>query len=108
MLPVLALLHYVATLVDEARNACVCGTRYAAAGLYGTQLGELQMLTVSGTVAPPAIVGDDKQQVGSFSDKLSDISSKHRLVTNKSTYLVAVKRQNPGLIVFLEGSHRTS
>ena len=80
-LPPAERLNYIATLIDDAAYARICASCYATACLYGTQTRETAMLAIAGSVAPPAIVGDDENHLCTILNKTTAMLAKCRLVT---------------------------
>ena len=57
------------------------------------------MLLIAWGVAPPAIVGDHKEQVGAFLGKLAHVAAKGRLVADGHTHLMLAKAHVVGIRV---------
>ena len=72
----------IASLVNEAGNSRVGGTRNAFPGFNGAQSSIQEMLLVTGCIAPPAIVGDDENKIRAVADVLSDIFAVNRFVAD--------------------------
>ena len=56
--PIMGLLQYFATLIDEARTSCVGRAGHTASVFDGTKLRKLEVLTISRREPPPAVIGD--------------------------------------------------
>ena len=62
------------------------------------------MLAITRRVSPPAVVGDDKKQVGTFLAETADIFPKSGLIANGCSNLVTVKSHHFGFRVALQGA----
>ena len=67
--------------IDNAAYARVGASCYATARLDGTQTRKTAMLAIAGSVAPPAIVGNDKNHLCAILYKATAMLAKCRLVT---------------------------
>ena len=67
-------------LVNEATYAAVAATCYIASLLNRPQAAEAQMLTVSGGVAPPGIVGYNGKKLGALVGIAAAVLTIHRFV----------------------------
>src|SRR5258708_39746585 len=58
----------IAPRVDHAGDACIGAAYQPASCFYRSQAGIVLMLPVAGGIAPPAIIGDNGDQVGAVAD----------------------------------------
>lgn len=72
----------ISPLVDKTGNARVSRPGNTSPGLDGTQSRKRVMLPVSRGIAPPSIIGNNKNQIRAGPDITGNKFSKNRLVTN--------------------------
>ena len=88
---------HVAPRVDEARNAGIGAARHGTAVLNRAQTRKREVLAVNGRIAPPAVVGDDQDQLRPAADELAHVGAVDRFVADGRRHPHAVGRKDRAL-----------
>lgn len=85
-LPPCGALHNVTPLVYKSADAGVGTAGNAAAVLNCPQTGIIEVLFVTGSIAPPAVVGNDGHHIGAIVGPLTVKIAKYRFITYCGSY----------------------